>query len=101
MRKDKTDNLACLVVDDNYDIFLLLQAAVADLYDCEYAPDAFTAHQLLMTRHFDIMLCDIKMPHMDGLDLLEELKKKMITIPIIFISGAISPDVVKRAFQLG
>jgi DNA-binding NtrC family response regulator len=90
MRKDNADKLACLVVDDNYEIFVLLEAAVGDIYECEYAPDAFTAHQLLMTRHFDIMLCDIRM-----------LKKKMITIPVIFISGAVNADTVRRAFQLG
>lgn len=101
MRKDNGDKLACLVVDDNYEIFQLLEAAVSDIYHCEYAPDAFTAHQLLLSHHFDIMLCDIRMPHMDGLDLVAELKKKLITIPIIFISGAINPEVVKRAFQLG
>jgi len=101
MRKDNADKLACLVVDDNYEIFVLIEAAVGDTYECEYAPDAFTAHQLLLTRHFDIMLCDIRMPHMDGFDLVEELKKKMITLPIIFVSGAVNPDTVKRAFQLG
>lgn len=101
MRKDNADKLACLVVDDNYEIFVLIEAAVGDVYDCEYAPDAFTAHQLLLTRHFDIMLCDIRMPHMDGFDLIEELKKKMITIPVIFVSGAVNPETVKRAFQLG
>lgn len=101
MRKDNADKLACLVVDDNYEIFVLIEAAVGDAYDCEYAPDAFTAHQLLLTRHFDIMLCDIRMPHMDGFDLIEQLKKKMITIPVIFVSGAVNPDNVRRAFQLG
>jgi DNA-binding response OmpR family regulator len=101
MRKDSTDKLACLVVDDNYEIFVLIEAALGDTYVCEYAPDAFAAHQLFLTRHFDIMLCDIRMPHMDGFDLVEELKKKMISIPIIFISGAVNPDNVKRAFQLG
>lgn len=101
MRKDNAGKLTCLVVDDNYEIFVLLEAALADTYACEYAPDAFTAHQLIMSRHFDIMLCDIRMPHMDGFDLMQELQKKMLSMPIIFISGAVNPENVKRAFQLG
>ncbi len=101
MRKDHAEKLSCIIVDDNYEIFILLQAALNDTYDCEYAPDAFTAHQLLLHKQFDIMLCDIRMPHMDGFDLVEELKKKLITLPIIFITGAMNADSVKRAFQLG
>lgn len=101
MRKDKADKLTCLVVDDNYEIFVLLEAALNDTYECEYAPDAFTAHQLILARPFDVMLCDIRMPHMDGFDLMQELQKKMLSMPIIFISGAVNPENVKRAFQLG
>ncbi len=101
MIRDNADKLACLVVDDNYEIFVLLQAIIGEDYLTEYAPDAFTAHQLLLSRHFDIILCDIQMPHMNGFDLVAELRKKLITIPIIFISGNINQDSVNRAFQLG
>jgi DNA-binding NtrC family response regulator len=91
----------CLVVDDNYDLFVITQAGLAERYECDYAPDAFTAQQFLGHKHYDVLLCDIKMPHLDGFGLVEELRKKTINLPIIFISGLIDPESVRRAFQLG
>ena len=101
MSKVMLEKKHCLVVDDNYDIFVITQAGLAERYDCDYAPDAFTAQQYLGHRHYDVLLCDIKMPHMDGFDLVEELRKKTINLPIIFISGLIDHESVRRAFQLG
>jgi DNA-binding response OmpR family regulator len=100
MGSDKSSRNSCLVVDDNYEIFALLAAALPD-FSCDYAPDAFTARLMLTKKHFDILLCDIKMPHMDGFDLLEELRKEMVSVPFIFISGMIDHSAVRRAFQLG
>jgi CheY-like chemotaxis protein len=91
----------CLVVDDSYDIYVIIQAGLSEHYHVDYAPDAFSAHQLLGHKHFDVVLCDIRMPHMDGVSFAEELKKKMISLPIIFISGSIEPDTVRRVFQVG
>lgn len=91
----------CLVVDDSYDIFVIIQAGLSEHYRVDYAPDPFTAHQLLGHNHYDVLLCDIRMPHMDGLSFAEELKKKFFNLPIVFVSGAIEPDVVRRVFQLG
>ncbi|MBC7658797.1 MAG: response regulator [Chitinophagaceae bacterium] len=91
----------CLIVDDNYDIFAIVQAALSGHYHLDYAPDAFAALQILSHKTFDIILSDIRMPHMDGLVFAEELKKKFTEVPIVFISGNIDPDVVRKVFQLG
>lgn len=91
----------CLIVDDNYDIFAIAQAALSGHYHVDYAPDAFAALQILSHKSYDILLSDIRMPHMDGLVFAEELKKKFKQIPIVFISGNIDPDVVRKVFQLG
>ncbi len=91
----------CLVVDDNYDIFAILQAALSGHYHVDYAPDPFAALQMLIHRTYDILLSDIRMPHMDGLVFAEELKKKFKQIPIVFISGNIDPEIVRKVFQLG
>ena len=91
----------CLIVDDNYDIFAIIQAALSGHYHVDYAPDAFAALQILGHKTYDILLSDIRMPHMDGLVFAEELKKKFKQIPIVFISGNIDPDVVRKVFQIG
>ncbi|RYZ80062.1 MAG: response regulator, partial [Proteobacteria bacterium] len=91
----------CLFVDDNYDIFAIVQASLAGHYHLDYAPDAFAALQILSHKSYDILLTDIYMPHMSGLVFAEELKKKFKEIPIVFISGNIEPEVVRKIFQLG
>ncbi len=101
MTRDKNLPRQCLVVDDNYEIFTLLDAALQADYNCFYAPDAFTARSYMTKRKFDIMLCDIRMPHMDGFELLEELRRELVNVPLIFISGMIDHSAVHRAFQLG
>ncbi len=95
------DLLNCLVVDDNYDIFPIIEMAISSRFRSVYAPDAFSAHQLLGSQHFDLLICDIRMPHLDGFGLAEELRKKLIQIPIIFISGMMDDEAVRKAFRLG
>ncbi|RYZ58191.1 MAG: response regulator [Proteobacteria bacterium] len=91
----------CLIVDDNYDIFAILQAAMSGHYHVDYAPDAFAALQLLSHKTYDILVSDIRMPHMSGLVFAEELKKKFKQIPIVFISGDVDQETVRKVFQLG
>lgn len=101
MGKGQSEKLNCLVVDDNVDIFPIIEIALSETFNSSYAPDAFTAHQMLSQRRYDLLLCDIKMPHMGGFGLVEELHKKMIRIPIIFISGMMDEEAVRQAFRLG
>lgn len=101
MTSDKAQLLTCLVVDDNYDLFPIIQISLAENFLCSYAPDSFTAHQQLTAQHFDILLCDIHMPHLDGFGFIEELRKKMISTPVIFISGMMDDEAVRQAFRLG
>ncbi len=101
MDKKSDTQERCLVIDDNYDIFSIIQAGLAKRFECVYAADAFTAQEIFSAQSFDLVLCDIRMPHMDGFQLVEELQKKLIKIPIIFVSGLIDSDTVRQAFRLG
>ncbi len=53
--------------------------------------------------HPDLILCDINMPKMDGLDLLETLKKdnEFAGIPFIFLTGNAAPGDVRKGMRLG
>lgn len=101
MPKDQNALDRCLVVDDNYEIFMIIEAAMASRFECVYAADAFTAQEMISTQSFDLVLCDIRMPHMDGFQLVEELQKKLVNLPVIFVSGLLEPEAVRRAFRLG
>lgn len=100
-KEDPNAQARCLVIDDNYDIFSIIQAGMASRFECVYAADAFAAHELISSQTFDLVLCDIRMPHMDGFQLVEELQKKLIKVPVIFVSGLLDAESVRRAFHLG
>jgi DNA-binding NtrC family response regulator len=56
-------------------------------YDIFEASDGLLAIEFIKNQDFDLILCDIKMPKMDGLELLEATKKIKPDIPIVMISG--------------
>jgi len=50
---------------------------------------------------FDVIILDINMPDMDGFETLEQLNKKNLDIPVLFLTGAGSMDYVVKAINLG
>ncbi|WP_186647331.1 response regulator [Fluviispira vulneris] len=62
---------------------------------------AETALEILKTQNFDIIFTDLKMPGMDGLEFTKKIRNINIYIPIIFISGNISREHVKKFLRLG
>lgn len=90
-----------LLIDDHEDMYTLISCGLEVDCTVDYAPDGFTAQQLVTANDYDLILCDINMPFMNGLMIIEEFKKKNIRIPFIFITGEINQDISKQAFQLG
>lgn len=66
-----------LVVDDEVDMLRLLQRSISQELDCEIdtATSGTEALRLLETRNYDLALLDIRMPGMDGIELLERVKQ--------------------------
>jgi len=50
---------------------------------------------------FDVVVLDINMPEMDGFATIEELNKRKLEIPVLFLTGAGSMDYAMRAINLG
>ena len=50
---------------------------------------------------FDLLILDINVPTITGLELVEELNKKGRSVPVIFISALIDIDKISQAFELG
>ena len=55
-------------------------------YEVVVAADGVEALMTLGKMNFDLILCDINMPNMDGFKLLEYLNQKNILIPVIFVT---------------
>ena len=65
------------------------------------AYDASQAKDLLYEKSIDLMLLDIKVPHQNGFDLLQEIRDRGDFTPAIFITSLNSVDDVTRGFDIG
>ncbi len=83
-----SSNGKILIVDDERAIRNSLKEILEDEeYEVEAAPDAPTALQLVEGDHFQVVLCDIKMPGMDGVELLTRLHEKVPDTAIVMMTG--------------
>ena len=91
-----------LVVDDDVDTCANLSDILTDIgYDVRTAPDGTTALNSMDERAFDIVLLDLKLPGMDGLQLYRELKNRSTSAVAILITGFADSATRERAVQLG
>ncbi len=91
-----------LVVDDEKSIRKILREIFeAEGYKIEEAQDGFEAINLIRSKKYDCILCDIKMPKPDGMEILQIIKKEEIAVPIIMISGHGSTEDAVEAVKMG
>ncbi len=79
---------AILIVDDNPNMSTLL-AEMLEVFDYESvrASDGAQALEELDKGKFSMVITDMRMPNMTGLELLEKVKKKYPKLPVVLISG--------------
>jgi YesN/AraC family two-component response regulator len=66
-----------------------LLSEMLEVFDCESirAGDGFEAIEKVDQHQFDLVITDMRMPKMSGLDLLQKLKEKRPDMPVVVISG--------------
>ena len=70
-------------------------------YEVEEAADGLEGVEKIKDHDFDLILCDIKMPKMDGVEVLEAVKKIKPEIPVVMISGHGDLDTAVNTMRLG
>ena len=65
------------------------------------AEDGKQGIKLINDEEFDLILCDIKMPKMDGLEVLEQAKKTGISAPFIMLTGHGNVETAVHAMKIG
>ena len=79
---------AILLIDDEKSIRNVLKDILQhEGYWIEEAADGEQGLQKLAAQPFDLVLCDIKMPKMDGLEVLQQIMQLQPDVPVIMISG--------------
>ncbi len=92
-----------IIVDDEPDLLILLQKVLEKKCNCrvDIARSGAEALALAAEELPDVVLTDVKMPHMDGFQLLEELKKLDETITILVMSAFGTIEVAVQALKQG
>ena len=91
-----------LVIDDEQNMRHMLKVLLTKSgYDIETAANGQEALEIIQGEQFNFVLCDIKMPKLDGLAFLKSTVKKKITIPIIMMSAYGTIDTAVEAMKSG
>lgn len=91
-----------LIIDDEKAIRKTLAEILSyEGYKIEEAADGEEGLKKFSTNTFDVVLCDIKMPKMDGIEFLEKAKEVNADVPIIVISGHGNIETAVEAVKKG
>src|SRR4051812_45401857 len=92
-----------LVVDDEKNLRLVVQKELSRQgHDVETAEDGESAWALLDGQDFDVLLCDINMPRLDGISLLRRTRERCQNPPeVIMLTGQATVETAIEAMKLG
>jgi len=93
-----------LIVEDEAAIRRVLVKILSeenDSYQVDEAEDGVAGLEKIKNNDYDLVLCDIKMPKMDGVEVLEEVKKIKPEIPMVMISGHGDMETAIQTMRLG
>ncbi len=93
-----------LIIEDEAAIRRVLVKILSeenDAYQVSEAEDGLAGIELIKKEDFDLVLCDIKMPKMDGVEVLEATKKIKPDTTIVMISGHGDLDTAVNTMRLG
>ena len=92
-----------LVIDDDDDMRDMIATLLRDEggYDVVDVAGGRAALEAVKTKHFDLVMTDLRMPDMDGIATLEALKSREPSMQIIVVTGYSSRDMRARCTALG
>ena len=91
-----------LIIDDERPIRASLREILEyEGHTIDEAEDGADGVIAAQKKHYDVVFCDIKMPKMDGIDVLDMFKKKSILAPVIMISGHGTVETAVQALKKG
>ena len=93
-----------LIIEDEASIRRVLVKILTEentQYQVFEAEDGLMGTKMIKKEDYDLVLCDIKMPKMDGVEVLEAVKKIKPEIPVVMISGHGDLDTAVNTMRLG
>lgn len=93
-----------LIIEDEDAIRRVLKNILSEeeqSYDIDEAADGLSGVEMIKKNKYDLVLCDIKMPKMDGLEVLSACQKLQPDLPIIMISGHGDLETAVETMRMG
>ena len=93
-----------LIIEDEEPIRRVLVRILSDEsdnYEISEEEDGKLGLNRLLKEEFDLVLCDIKMPKMDGIEVLQKVREKEIFVPVILLTGHGNVAIAVEAMKLG
>lgn len=93
-----------LVIEDEQAIRRVLKKIISEentTYEVDEAEDGLVGLDMIQNTDYDLILCDIKMPKVDGVEVLEKVRKTKPEIPVVMISGHGDLDTAVKTMRLG
>ena len=96
------DKLQLLLVEDDID----LATAVIDYFElekikCDHAANGLSGFNLIKSNHYDVVILDLNMPKMNGLEVCETLRSQGIDVPILMLTAKDTLDDKLQGFSKG
>ncbi|TEW54581.1 response regulator transcription factor [Psychromonas sp. RZ22] len=97
-----TDKLQLLLVEDDID----LATAIIDYFEldkinCDHASNGLSGFNLIQSNHYDVVILDLNMPKMSGLEVCEKLRSQGIDVPILMLTAKDTLDDKLEGFSKG
>ena len=90
-----------LICDDEEGIRESFKLILDEDYHLRFATNGPEALELLKSFTPDLMMLDIKMPKMHGMEILKQVKKLKPKLPVIIVTGYQSVEMAQEALKLG
>lgn len=100
---DKKEKVCILLVEDNDELLLLMKNVLIKNFNVEIANNGKEALSILENKNIDLVISDIMMPLMDGLELCKLIKSNIETshIPVILLTAKNSSDDRIESYEAG
>lgn len=93
-----------LIIEDEQSIRRVLKKIISEenkTYEVEEAEDGIEGLEKIQNTDYDLILCDIKMPKIDGVEVLEKVRKIKPDIPFVMISGHGDIETAVKTMRIG
>jgi two-component system OmpR family response regulator len=90
-----------LIEDDQKIANFIIKGFKAEGFAVDHAEDGLRGLDLGMTEPYDVVIVDLMLPKLDGLSVIENLRKQKVTVPVIILSAKDSVDDRVKGLQIG